>query len=409
MGRAVFGWVIAAVVVCVPAVYFAVFQEDVIEVTAKIVERGNVEQTISAISAGTVKPKQESMVASGLLGKVALIVVNEGDRVQTGDVLLELDHRDLDAQVLLAKANLEAGKSRLQQVQMGAKIGGELARTRVSQANAQLDLAQTDFNRLKALADRKAISQSEFDKASLALRVAQEGHAAALASQQEDGVREEEIASAQSVIEQLEAAVQVAEETREKAIVRAPFDGVVAKIHVKVGEAIALGMPLLKMVDDSEYYVKAPFDEANAALIQVGQIARINVDAYRGTDFPGKVEFISPIVSQNLDLSRTLDIDVLIEDGQDKFVAGMSADVILVAEKKQNVLYVPSEALIREQKAFIIEDGRIVEREVKVGIGNMLTKEVLSGLEEGELLVTSVTVKGLKTGARVTVVDELKD
>jgi len=190
---------------------------------------------------------------------------------------------------------------------------------------------------------------------------------------------------------------------------RPPFDGVVAKIHVKVGEAIALGMPLVKMVDDSEYYVKAPFDEANAADIRVGQVARINIDAYRGTDFPGVVEFISPIVAQNLDLSRTLDIDVRIEDGQDKFVAGMSADVIIVAEKKQDVLYVPSEALIREQTAYVIEDGRVVVRNVEVGIGNMLTKEVLSGLKEGETIVTSVTVKGLQNGIPVMVVDELGD
>lgn len=409
MGRAVFGWVAAVIVILVPAVYFAVFDEDVIKVTATTLTRGNVEQTISAIAAGTVKPKRESMVASGLMGRVAVIPAKEGDRVQAGNILLELDHADLDAQVALAQANLEVGRSRLQQAQLGATINEEIARTRVSQAAAQLDVAKTDFERIKALSDRKAVSQSDFDKVSLALRVAQENHAAALAGQQENQVRAEEIKSAKSGIEQLQAAIQVAEQTREKAIVRAPFDGVVAKIHVKVGEAIALGMPLVKMVDDSEYYVKAPFDEANAADIRVGQVARINIDAYRGTDFPGVVEFISPIVAQNLDLSRTLDIDVRIEDGQDKFVAGMSADVIIVAEKKQDVLYVPSEALIREQTAYVIEDGRVVVRNVEVGIGNMLTKEVLSGLKEGETIVTSVTVKGLQNGIPVMVVDELGD
>jgi len=407
VGRATLGWLIAAVVIAAPIVYFSFLQEDLIKVTATTLKRGRVEDTVSAISAGTVTPKVESMVASALIGKIKAIPKKEGARVKEGDVLVEIEHAELDAQVELAEANLRAGKFKLEQAKIGAKIAEEVAETRVSQAAAQLAEAERSVKRLQALLDQQAISQSEMDKVNLAYRVAKEDHSAAVANCQENLVRQEEIKSAGAGIEQLQSSVEVAREAREKAFVRAPFDGIVAKVNVEVGEAVAMGMPLVKLVQNTDFYVEAPFDEANASEIQIGQEARVNLDAYRGTDFPGEVTFISPTVQLNPDLSRTLDIDVRISEGQDKFVAGMSADVVIVVKRKDDVLYVPSEALVREEIAYVIEDGRARQRKVEVGIGNSYTREVISGLEEGETLITSVTEKGLEDGARVQVVESL--
>jgi len=86
----------------------------------------------------------------------------------------------------------------------------------------------------------------------------------------------------------------------------------------------------------------------------------------------------------------------------------MSADVIIVADEKDGVLSVPSEALIREEEAYVIENGRAVKRKVKIGIGNWQSKEVLEGLSEGELLITSVALKELKPGVKVRVVESLE-
>ena len=409
VGRAVFGWVIAVSAVATPVFYYGYWREDVIPVTAIPLSRGKVEQTVSAISAGTVKPKLESMVASALMGKIRAIPQKEGARVKQGDLLIEMEHAEFDAQVELAEANLRAGQFRLEQAKIGARIAEEVAVSRVSQAAAQLAQAERNLQRIQALLDQQAISQSEMDKVNLAYRVAKEDHSAALANQQENLVRQEEIKSAAAGIEQLESALDVVRETREKAFVRAPFDGVIAKVNVEMGEAVAMGMPLLKLVENSDFFVKAPFDEANASQIQIGQKARVNVDAYRGVDFAGEVTFISPTVTLNPDLSRTLDIDVRISEGQDKFVAGMSADVIIIVQQKEDVLFVPSEALVREEMAYVIEGGRAVRRDVQVGIGNTYTREVLGGIEEGETLITSVTEKGLRDGVKVRAVDSLDD
>jgi HlyD family secretion protein len=162
------------------------------------------------------------------------------------------------------------------------------------------------------------------------------------------------------------------------------------------------------LVKDGSKYVKAPFDEANAGEIKVGQRVRLNIDAYRGVDFPGRVFYVAPVVALNPDLSRTLDVRVDIEDGQEKFLPGMSADVTVVVEEKENVLFVPTEALVREEFTYIIENNHAVKRPVKIGIGNLNTREILNGLREGEVIVKSVAVKGLHEKVLLNVVDSLE-
>lgn len=381
-------------------------QEDVLEVTAMRVHRGHVEQTVTAIASGTVIPKQDSMLAAELLGTVARVHFEEGDEVSTGDIILELNHAELDAQVELAETNLRVGESRVQQAVLAANIYEEVAQTRVSQTAAQLEQARSDFERVKALADKNAISRSDYDKAFLALRVAQENAQAAQAGQRENLVRKEEIRSAEATLEQLRAAVNVAKATREKAYLRAPFPGTLAKIYVDVGEAVNMGLPVARLVHHAEIYVEAPFDEANAAQIALGQRVRINLDAYRSEDFEGRVDFIPPVVTTNMDLSRTLNVKIRVERGTEKFIGGMSADVIVLVDERDDVLFAPTESLIREQFAYVVEGGRAVRREVKTGVGNWSTVEVVEGLSEGELLVTSVALRGLQEGVRVHVTEE---
>lgn len=407
LGPRILGWLIVLGLLAAAPAYL-LLRESTLEVTAERLERGRVEQTITAIASGTVMPAYDSLVAAASMGTVMVVHKKDGDVVQKGEPLVELRHTELDAQVRLAEANLQAGHSRLEQAKIAATISREVAETNVARAQAQFDQSKKDFERIRALADQKSISQDAFDKAALAMRVAQETLAAAIASQRENEVRAEEVKMAESNIKQLEAALAVATATRDNAIVTAPFSGVIAKIHRDLGEAVTVGMPLLQLVDQTECYVEAPFDEANAAQIRTGQKVRINLDAYRGTDFYGTVDYISPVVSINPDLSRTLNVRVHVDEGTEKFIAGMSADVIIIVEEKDDTLYAPTESLIRQEFAYVVENGRARRREVKTGIGNWNTTEVLEGLREGELLITSVSLSDLADGARVKVVNKVE-
>lgn len=406
LGPKIVGWLIVpAALAAVPA--YMLLKEDAIEVTATTVERGRVEQTITAIASGTVKATSTSLVAAGAMGTVQTVPHEEGDVVKKGDTLVELQRAELEAQVRLAEANLKVGESRLEQAKMGATINKEVSGTRVAQAKAQYDQAKKDFDQAKTLMDKNSIARNLFDKAQTAFKVAEEALAAAQASEGENDVRSEEVRMAESNIEQLKAGVAVAKAMCENAIVKAPFDGVVAKTLREVGEAVTIGMPLLQLVDPADLYVEAPFDEANASQIKVGQRVRLNIDVYRGTDFYGTVDFISPVVQLNPDLSRTLNVKVHITEGKDKFVTGMSVDVIILVDEKDNVVYAPTESLIRSEYAYVIEGGKAVRRDVKTGVGNWNTTEITEGLQEGDTLITSVSLAALKEGVKVKVVDEL--
>src|SRR5690606_24889660 len=128
----------------------------------------------------------------------------------------------------------------------------------------------------------------------------------AVVTAREGEVRQEEVLAAESALEQLEAALRVAEAMRDKAIIRAPFDGIVARITVDEGEGVGMGVPVLHLLQEADIYIDAPFDEANALDIQLGQLTRINIDSVRDRTFLGKVSFISPVVTLNMDLSRTV-------------------------------------------------------------------------------------------------------
>lgn len=389
------------------AVWWYVNQEVEYEVTTATIGRGPVEETIAAISSGAVMPEERSMVAAGTMGVIDSVHVIEGQEVKAGDLLVELQHAELDAQVEVAKANLTVARTRLEQAKTGVALSKEMSQTRVGQAGAQKEAAQSDYARMKSLLEKQAISAAEMDKMTLALRVAQEAQNAATAGQKENDLREQDVATAASLIEQCEAAIKAAEAARDRSFVRAPINGVVAKINLRKGEATAMGVPLLQLIDTSAKYIEAPFDEANAAQVALGQEARIELDAYGDHEFKGEISYVSPVIIPNMDLSRTFAVRVKILEDPEKFVVGMSASVTIIAQRKEDVLKVPSESLIREEYCYVVENGRAKKHDLTLGIGNWEYKEVLTGLSGGETIVTSVAVKGLAEGVLLKPVAEL--
>lgn len=407
MGTKIFGWLIAGAVV-VGGVAMYTMREKTIDVMAATVERGHVESTITAISSGTIRPNLDVRLVAEHAGRVIAVHVEDGDFVEKDQLLIELSHAELDAQVRLAEANLRAARARLAMAELGAEILEDVSETRVNQTEAQRREAQENYERLKALADKNVVPKADLDRLGHALDVAREGEASAIASARETEVREQEIISLEASIEQFEASVELAKSAREKADVRAPFAGYVADIMVDPGAGVGFAMPVVHLVDTSSIYVEAPFDEANAASISKGLMARITVDTYRDKFFYGEVQYIPPTVSINMDLSRTLNVKVRMHDGDtEDLIAGMSADVVLLVDQNDNALYLPTESLVREKYAFIIEDGVARRREVTLGIGNWHSYEILDGVKEGETFVTSVGLRDLVDGVRVNVVEDL--
>jgi len=110
-----------------------------------------------------------------------------------------------------------------------------------------------------------------------------------------------------------------------------------------------------------------------------------------------------------LDLTRRLEVKIRVDEGKEKFMPGMSVDVTIVANEKEDVLYVPTETLVRGEYAYAVEGEYAVRRLVKTGVGNWRTIEVLDGLNEGDVIITSLSSQALDGGVRVRVVDKLEE
>jgi HlyD family secretion protein len=209
-----------------------------------------------------------------------------------------------------------------------------------------------------------------------------------------------------------EARVEVARAALERTVLRAPFDGTVAEVNGEVGEFATpspIGVPTLPavdIVDDSCLYVTAPIDEVDAPDIRAGMPARISLDAFANRHFPGTVRRVAPYVLELEKQARTVEVEVEFNEPEEgvNLLAGYSADAEVVLATRENVLRLPTEALLEGQRVLVYraEDGKLEAREIKTGISNWEYTEVLSGLREGEVVVTSVDREGVEDGVYAT-------
>jgi HlyD family secretion protein len=343
-----------------------------VKVTVTSVERGTVVASVSNTRAGTVDACRRAGISPTMGGQLAKLPVREGDAVVAQQILLELWNVDLQAQLLLARRDAVA------------------ARARADEACVRAEVAARDAERLESLRGRGLSSEEETDRA--------RGNAKATAAACKAGREAARVSDAQ---------VEVAQANLERTILRAPFDGVIAKINGELGEFVTpspVGIqtpPTVDLIDDSCLYISAPIDEVDAPAVRAGQTATVTMDAFPGQKFPGVVRRVAPYVLDQEKQARTVEIEAEIrERGDANLLPGYSADVEVLLATRENVLRVPSQALIEGQRALVLLDnGFLEERQIKRGMANWEFVEVLDGLKEGELVVLSVDRAGVVAGA----------
>ncbi|HMX69471.1 MAG TPA: efflux RND transporter periplasmic adaptor subunit, partial [Accumulibacter sp.] len=219
-------------------------------------------------------------------------------------------------------------------------------------------------------------------------------------------------AAARADVTQAEARVGVTRVEQGRTILHAPFAGTIAKIVGEVGEYSTPSPPgvptppAIDLIDDSCLYVKAPMDEVDAPRISPGQAVRISLDALPRQSFPGRVRRVAPYVSAVEKQARTVDIEAVFDDpaAPGKLLVGYSADLEVVLAVRQDVVRVPTSALLEGGRVLVAaSDGRLAERQVKPGLANWEYTEVLAGLDPGERVVTSLERAGVVAGAAYTI------
>ena len=332
---------------------------------------GQVLSTISNTRAGTVDACRRAGMSPALGGQIAVLPVHKGDAVTANQILLELWNADLRAELELAKRDAIASRGRKDEI---------CTRT---------DVAQQEARRLSSLLDQGLAAEEETARAVGEAKAQAAGCGAANDS---------------TLV--ADAKIAVAQARLERTRLRAPFAGVIAEINGELGEFVTpspVGIatpPTVDLIDTSCLYISAPIDEVDAPAVVAGQEAIITMDAFPDRPFPGFVRRVAPYVLDAEKQARTVEIEAEIKNPQsEKLLPGYSADVEIVLDTRENVLRVPTQAIVERTRVFVLNGQTLEERTIETGIRSWEYAEVLSGLAAGDRVVLTVDREGVEDGA----------
>jgi len=355
------------------ALRFTVFRGRAVPVDVARVEPGTVEETVTNTRAGTVKARRRAKLSPQIGGRVTELPYRKGAHVEAGALLLRLDDSVQQAQVRLAAEQVKTAESQARQACLAA------------------DLAETQLKRGVALSADGITSQQDLDT----LQSTRDQTRAACQA-------------ARAAADQARAQVGVAQAELALTVVRAPFSGVVADCSTEVGEWITPAPPgvpipaVLDLIDPGSVYVSAPIDEVDSQRVRVGQEVRLTVDSLPGQHLAGTLVRVAPYVVDLLEQNRTVEIEVDLTDTKvaATLLPGTSADVEVIIARREGVLRIPTSAIAEGGKVLVLASGRLVERTVATGMRNWQFTEVKSGVERGELVVTSRDSPDIRPGAK---------
>lgn len=399
------GWIAGAVLLLVLAGALAYIRfRSALEVDVFEAKPGKIEEIVTSVSAGTVTSRWEATISAEAAGRVTKVAVDEGDSVRKGDLLLQMEDPELARQIDAAAAEVRLAADLHRQAEARREEVRRKAASDRSRSESNLKKAREDHRRSASLFEGGFLSRAEMDRADTALanavedaRLAEIGEFTVLAADREVDMLISRVAAALASLEGLE-------ERRKKMRVLSPASGVVIRRSAEPGEAKQPGSPLFVLADPASPYVEAPIDESESARVRVGQEVRLYPDAYLGETFPGVVSEVKPTIEASREVSRANTIRVKVLSAPRPLRLGMSVDVEVLTGSKEDALQVPSSSVMeREGQKFVyrVRDGKAERADVTAGISNWDRTEILSGLSEGDLVVTSLETKNLSPGSRV--------
>ena len=336
-------------------------EEKPIKVLSVKPEIRNVEKTVSNTRAGTIDACRRSKMSPAAAGQISVLHVKEGDSVNEGDILLELWNKETKARVTASERSSDQAC--------------------IVSAKAERDASRANELYAKGLTSEEA--------------------------------KETAVANAESTMAACNAAVAQVEVTKaslERTMLIAPFDGIVAEIEGKLGEYVTpspVGVatkPTLDLIDNTCLYIKAPIDEIDAPDVRSGMKASITMDAFGEEEFLATVTRVAPYVLDLERQARTVEIEATFDNPQQYLLPGYSADVTIIIDTSEETLGLPTQAIMRGDKVYVIGDDNVIEnRQLETGLSNWEFTEVLSGLELDDRIVLSVDRTGVKDGAKVEI------
>jgi multidrug efflux pump subunit AcrA (membrane-fusion protein) len=352
-----------------------------------------VEQTYDAV--GTVRSKTVSALSSKVLGRIVSLLVREGDRVKAGQLLVEIDDREMRAQLEKSRAGLKESQYALDEIEKAIR-GGESEK---KAADARLALASSTLDRYKGLFERRSVSSQEFDEV-------QTKNTAAKADADQASERLQALLAKKNQIiariDQAKADTVNAEALLSHTRILSPIDGIVTAKPADVGQMAAPGTPLLSVEDETHYRLEALVEESRIGRIQLGDPVSVSIDALGPKPIAGQVSEIVPALDP-ASRSYIIKIDLRSPDSSTLFRSGLFGKVRFNTGTKK-VLTVPAQSVLERGQltfVYVVDPAKIARmRLIQTGKTYGDRVEVLSGLSEGDQVILE-PLSAVKDGAAV--------
>ena len=406
-----FKWIIgAAVIIIVVLVIFGRKNSNKgVEVTTQIVAKGTITEVIPAN--GKIKPVVEVKISPDVSGEIVELNFKEGDNIKRGELIIKIKQDVYISMRDRAEASLNSVKAQL------------------TQQLAQFKQIEQSYLRNKTLYEQKAISEADYENAL-----------------SQYNVTKEQIKAAEFNVKSATAALQEAQDNLVKTTIYAPMDGIISKMNVEKGERVVgtsqmAGTELLRIANFDQMEVLVDVNENDIIRIQERDTAMVEVDSYPGRKFTGMVTQIANSaknIGSSIEQVTNFEVKILIlpesyqdlvKEGLNPFRPGMSATASIQTERRDNIISIPVQTITTRnglftdtlakrksdelsEQVFVVKDDNTLEvRKIETGIQDITNIEILSGLNEGERIVTgpySAISKTLKSGAKVSWDDKKK-
>jgi HlyD family secretion protein len=350
------------------------------------------------VVSGRVMAPARISLGSMLAGTVATVTCDEGAAVKAGQLLVQLDDKELAAALAQARAGVEQAAAKLSQLK---QVNARLALESFHQAETAAEQARTRRERAEALAKSGSATQAELDDARYAQELAASKVASADAQAKSMVPGGSDFRLAAAALSQAEAAQAAAEARLAQTRLLAPVDAVVLIRKVEPGDAVQPGKTLLVLARAGATFLSAQPDEKNLAFLQPGQLALASTDAFASQTFTAKVATVAP----SIDADRgTVEVKLSVPEPPAYLKPDMTVSIEVEVARRSQVVVLAAEAVrdvaSRKPWVMVVKDNLTQRREVKVGIVGDGLVEVVSGLEPGEWAVP-VTPAPLAPGQAV--------
>jgi HlyD family secretion protein len=386
--------IVAAAVVILVLVNIRLSYEPSVDVETSDIEVGTIVERVSG--PGVIFAESAVKISSSVMGRITRLMVKEGDGVDKGDVLLEIDSSQYKARLQQAEAYHRAALAR-----------ENLAGARLEDAHGQLD-------RKKALFTSNLISERDVESATTAFQISQA-----------------ELEAAQETAREAAASLRAAQDDLTKTVIVSPISGAVTSLNAEQGEIVITGtmnnpgtvIMTVSNLDTME--VKAEIDETDVAKITPGDQADISVDAFPDTVLQGRVSVVGSssssagLLAARADQRSTFLVRIRVEDSLSGLRPGMTTTVDIVTATKDSVPFTPLQALVLREAGdgedkkeregiFIVEQGRSKFLPVKTGISDDKNIELVGDIAAGTQVITGPfkTLRDLEDDTRVRVIQE---